>query len=170
MAVPFAPVLPRSASRLAPFPSTPRSGPRLIALVPPADEAFGEEVRAPERSGSTLSPHVQTLRSRPADRTRPSRAVYRRRRLVLVTVATLAVLGAIRLSPGFSGGGPLTASGEPGSAHPVAALTYVVQPGDTVWSIAHHFVRSGDERPLVDAITAELHGTALVPGQAIGIP
>lgn len=116
-------------------------------------------------------PHVQTLRAptRPA-RPRTAPGVYLRRRLVLVTVATLAVLGAIRLSPGFSGGGPLAASGEPGSARPAAARTYVVRPGDTVWSIAHRYVPRGDERPLVEAITQELHGAGLVPGQAIGIP
>jgi hypothetical protein len=96
--------------------------------------------------------------------------VYLRRRLVLATLITLTVLGAIRLSPGFSGGGPLAASGEPGSARPVAARTYVVRSGDTVWSIAHRFVARGDERPLVDAITAELDGASLVPGQAIAIP
>ena len=96
--------------------------------------------------------------------------MYLRRRLVLITLVTLAVLGAMRLSPGFSGGGPLAASGEPGSARPVAARTYVVQPGDTVWSIAHRFVPTGDERPLVDAITTELDGANLVPGEAIAIP
>jgi hypothetical protein len=96
--------------------------------------------------------------------------IYLRRRLVLVTVATLAVLGAVHLSPGFSGGGPLAASGGPGSAHLVAARTYVVQPGDTVWSIALHFQPTGDERPLADAITAELGGTSLLPGEAIRIP
>lgn len=96
--------------------------------------------------------------------------MYLRRRLALALVVTLAVLGAIRLSPGFSGGGPLAAAGEPGSARPAAARTYVVRPGDTVWSIAHRFVPTGDERPLVDAITTELGGASLVPGEALAIP
>lgn len=108
--------------------------------------------------------------ARRTTRPRTAPAVYLRRRLVLATVATLAVLGVIRLSPGYPGSGPLAASGDPGSARQVAVHTYVVRPGDTVWSIAHHFVPRGDERPLVDAIASELHGTGLVPGQAIAIP
>ena len=127
---------------------------------------------APAQPGGVRSNRVaSTTRVVPTTgRTRRAPAVYLRRRLVLATVATLAVLGAIRLSPGFSGGGPLAASGEPGSDRPAAALTYVVRPGDTIWSIAHHLVPRGDERPMVDAITQELHGTSLAPGEAIPIP
>lgn len=150
--------MPRPAPRLSPVRTT--AGPRRsCSSVPTLDR-----VPPVRRHGPT--PRTATVFSGP----RADRLVYLRRRLVLATVATLAVLGAIRLSPGFSGGGPLAASGEPGSARPAADRIYVVQSGDTVWSIAHRFVPKGDERPLVDAITSELNGASVVPGQAIVIP
>lgn len=49
--------------------------------------------------------------------------------------------------------------------------TYVVRPGDTLWSIATR-LGDGDPRPLVDAIQ-QANGVdpgALVPGQALVIP
>jgi nucleoid-associated protein YgaU len=55
---------------------------------------------------------------------------------------------------------------------PVARSRYVVQPGDTLWSIAVEKAPSDDPRPLVDAISSAnaIDPTALVPGQTIVIP
>jgi nucleoid-associated protein YgaU len=55
---------------------------------------------------------------------------------------------------------------------PVARSRYVVQPGDTLWSIAVEMAPSEDPRPLVDAISSAnaIDPTTLVPGQAIVIP
>jgi len=52
-----------------------------------------------------------------------------------------------------------------------AGGTYVVRPGDTLWSIAV-WLGDGDPRPLVDAIQQanEVDPGALVPGQALVIP
>jgi Tfp pilus assembly protein FimV len=53
-----------------------------------------------------------------------------------------------------------------------AARTYVVKPGDTLWSIASRAAgRSADPRPLVDAI-AGLNGVSgpLLAGETIRIP
>jgi Tfp pilus assembly protein FimV len=52
------------------------------------------------------------------------------------------------------------------------ARTYVVRPGDTLWSIAARFVPSTDPRVVVHAITSAngLDPAALVPGQQLSIP
>ena len=55
---------------------------------------------------------------------------------------------------------------------PVARSRYVVQPGDTLWSIAVEMAPSEDPRPLVDAISSAnaIDPTTLAPGQRIVIP
>jgi len=57
-------------------------------------------------------------------------------------------------------------------AKAVARSRYVVQPGDTLWSIAVEMAPSEDPRPLVDAIssTNAIDPTTLAPGQTIVIP
>ena len=44
---------------------------------------------------------------------------------------------------------------------------YVVQPGDTVWTIAHRLDPTGDPRATVDRIVALNGGAALQPGQRL---
>jgi len=102
---------------------------------------------------------------RPFDTIRPmSRTRVRRRRLaVLATGAVLA---------GFWAGPVVHALG--GSAQPVPASShsYVVRPGDTLWSIADRVAPGQDPRPIVDAI-AGANGVdpgAIVPGQSLIIP
>ena len=48
-----------------------------------------------------------------------------------------------------------------------SAQVYVVQPGDTLWSIAHHVEPNADPRDVVDHLV-ELNGSgALQPGQRL---
>ncbi len=46
---------------------------------------------------------------------------------------------------------------------------YVVQPGDTLWSIARSLHPSGDLRPVVDSLESRAGGAALVPGQRLRV-
>jgi hypothetical protein len=111
---------------------------------------------------------------RPVRRARPSAAVLRRRRLVAAAALAVLVVGALvalQAALAGGGGGPLTtAAGSPGAARPAAVHAWVAQPGDTLWSIALAVHPHGDVRPLVDRLSAELHGRPLLPGQRVLIP
>jgi len=120
--------------------------------------------------------------SRPAGRLHP--AVYQRRRLgVLAATITVIVVGYLALtglgallSPHSAGAAAAGASADAGaSAAPSAAAgaasaaVYVVQPGDTLWSIARQLRPSGDIRPLVDALAERAGSGPLVAGAALAV-
>ena len=115
-------------------------------------------------------------RGRASDSRGATAEIYRRRRLgalavvlialaLLITVMTLAVQAAL----GRTGGGLLTATGALPGGQLAGSQVYVVQPGDTVWSIARSIDPKGDVRPLVDRITSQLGGTGLFPGERVTI-
>jgi hypothetical protein len=106
-------------------------------------------------------PHL-TLVPAPARR---GPSIYWRRRVLVLAVLVLVVLAA-RAALGVLGGGPLAAPGAPaGRSGPDAV--YVVQTGDTWWSIARHLQPTGDVRALVDRLAA-VHGrAALQPGERL---
>jgi Tfp pilus assembly protein FimV len=43
----------------------------------------------------------------------------------------------------------------------------IVQPGDTLWSIAHRLAPNADPRQVVDALAAERGGADLTPGDVV---
>ena len=92
--------------------------------------------------------------------------VYRRRRrLVLLAGIGLVLatwLGA-RAVLGSPGGGL-------GGTGRIAAHSWTVRPGDTIWSIAQTLDPSGDVRSLVDQLSAEVHGQPLQVGQQLPVP
>lgn len=133
-------------------------------------------------AGRHLGVYSPTERARATSgrsRHRPDSSVYLRRRLLasgLLLLAVAAVLFLAQLIQAGIGGGPLTATGAAatsGGSSPVigaASRDYIVQPGDTLWSIAGRVDRAGDERPLVDALDRELHGQPIYPGESVVIP
>jgi hypothetical protein len=109
---------------------------------------------------------------RPVRPVRPARgtvapvtaATYARRRLVAgILLAVLVVVAAIGVSWLTA---PATATFE---ARPVAEVQVLVQPGDTVWSIAEGLAAGSDVRPVVDAIVAANGGADLVVRQRLDI-
>ena len=69
------------------------------------------------------------------------------------------------------GGRPATPPASPSTAVVVPGSTvYVVQPGDTLWSIALAFDHGGDPRPLAEAIAKETGSAVVAPGERIRIP
>lgn len=109
-----------------------------------------------------------------------SSAVYARRRLAVALLVLLVGVLALRLVGGLAAPTDsvgTTSGGEPGvtvrspaaygaSATPVpAGAIYVVQPGDTVWSIARALAPGGDIRATVDRLAGLNGGAALEVGQ-----
>lgn len=103
---------------------------------------------------------------------RPSRATYLRRRIValaLLAGVSLVPLGVVQTVFADRGGIPATAP-TAGEHLPLAGAAYVVQAGDTLWSIAE---RSHGSVPLVDYVEQLVvvnGGTALEVGQRLVLP
>ncbi|HVX21599.1 MAG TPA: LysM peptidoglycan-binding domain-containing protein [Acidimicrobiales bacterium] len=106
----------------------------------------------------------------PARRRSGTSARVRRRRLALGTLV-VGLLVALAFPVSALGGRPVPASPATGTAASAGGTVYVVQPGDTLWSIASRADGgSGDPRPLVEALAAQLGTTTVVPGQHVVIP
>ena len=112
---------------------------------------------------------VRRVAPRPVARCghRPPAAIYWRRRAVALLVLAVVVLAA-RAVLGVLGGGPLTTSGAPAGRS--GAATYVVQPGDTFWTIADRVHPDGDVRGFVDRLSAAHGGRPLQPGERLALP
>lgn len=96
-------------------------------------------------------------------------AAYGRRRLVVVGLVLVAVVLVARAGTSVAvafGGGPASAA-ERLASNPV----HVVQPGETLWSIARQIHPSGDIRPVVHVLL-QLNGgsSALQVGQRVRLP
>jgi nucleoid-associated protein YgaU len=96
----------------------------------------------------------------------PARLRLTRRARRLAVVLALAVGVAVG-----SVAAPLLGGGD-GDLRLAGASSVVVQPGDTLWSIATSVDGEGDVRAVVDALQElnGLEGTALVPGQVLVLP
>ena len=90
-------------------------------------------------------------------------ATYWRRRAVVVLLAVALVLVMARA--GAALGGSTLAVPERHPAH--HAVTTVVRPGDSLWTVAERLTPDDDPRPVVDALSAARHGTVLTPGETI---
>ena len=107
-------------------------------------------------------------------------AVYRRRRLVamalvlgvVVAFVLLATAAVARFAGGApsAAGGPTPASAAASGAAGAAAPTVVVQPGDTLWSIAADIAPGTDVRVTVDQLVQLNGGNPIVPGQELVLP
>jgi nucleoid-associated protein YgaU len=107
--------------------------------------------------------HGRPIRNRrPGGRLRPTR---RARRLALVLALAAGVALGSWLAPllGVDSGGGLRLAG---------VSSVVVQPGDTLWSIAAPVAADGDVRVVVDEIRQinRLSSADLVPGQTLHLP
>ena len=107
-------------------------------------------------------PVLRPARLRP---TPPTAATFRRRRLVAAVLVTLLLVSFVVTASRLLASPPAELDG----ARPVAELSVLVQPGDTVWSIAESLADGGDVRPVVDAITRANGGAALRAGDRLTV-
>ena len=97
-------------------------------------------------------------------------STYRRRRAVAAGLVVLVVL-VLSAALGPLGGGPLPVPERPDAVGlGDGTRVYVVQPGDTFWSIARRLDPRADPRPLVDRLVAA-HGTPVLHvGERLPVP
>lgn len=131
----------------------------MVAVAVPGARpgAYGTTGRERARRPATTSS------SRPT-----SDACFRRRR-VAVSSLFLGMLLAGRVALGMLGSGPLSAS-QPASPALVSDRVHIVQPGDTLWSIARSLQPDGDVRRVVHRLAAQRDGAALQVGERIALP
>jgi Tfp pilus assembly protein FimV len=97
--------------------------------------------------------------------------VYIRRRLLVLAVL-VAVVAAVWLGAGSvratRGGEPAA----PSTGRPAVSslASYMVQPGDTLWSIASHHHGSADQADYVEALIQRNGGTIVQVGQMLALP
>jgi len=132
----------------------------------------------PPGPGRPRRPELRVLQGGRAPAAVARQATYRRRRIVVALVLSAALLLASAAVARLAGGAPSSAAGDPSptsaaavSAAGVAApLTVVVQPGDTLWSIAAAIAPEVDVRVTVDRLVALNGRSPIVVGQQLELP
>lgn len=92
---------------------------------------------------------------------RVDRTIYVRRRMVAAALALL-VLGIARQA-----GATLGLEREHEPVRRSQLITYVVQPGDTLWAIAERVAPGDDPRAVIDAIRESRDSDTLYAGETI---
>ena len=122
-----------------------------IQIPRPADEWAPVPETSPD-----VAPRVAPSRG-PARRL-PDRATrVRRRRLVALVAVVFLAFALVVAVRAVSGLASVDSSPRP---EPISATEYVVQPGDTLWSIAGRIAPDDDPRAVVDALRAANGGRA----------
>jgi len=145
-----------------------------LRLVAPARPTYRGTAPSRPLSGSEPDPLCRPTRPTRAGcgtegRTTRVDAARRRRRALLGTLA-VGLLAALALPWSGTGGSLAT----PGPALAGEAVThhapYVVRPGDTLWSIATRLDPTGDPRPVVAQLAAQVGSETVVPGDQLVLP
>lgn len=161
----------------------------VAILVPQPDETSGELAPVPVPPGSPVPLRrraatrprpvdlagVEPLHPRSVPRVLPDRPTRIRRRRLAALFMTVALIGVIATA-GRALLGAASSVG-PSSPQPVEAPllspaprhTYVVKPGDTLWSIAAAIAPDSDPRPVVAALRAANGGPDIQVGEHLTI-
>lgn len=92
-------------------------------------------------------------------------------RSVAVAVVSVVLAAALAVAVGRGAFASMAPPSNPSVAVATGSGTEViVEPGDTMWSIARRIQPAGDVRPLVDRLVAA-HGTVVLqPGDVVAVP
>ena len=145
-------------------------------VIAPADRSAPRRLADPFAGRASAPPQRTTPSVAPVRRL--DQAVYRRRR-IMVLLAAVAVLGlaayaaagvvqgvaAWRTDPSSEPAAVLP--GSTASSAAVASDVYLVEPGDTLWSIAERIAPGEDPRPIVYRLAQQTGGASLRPGQRL---
>lgn len=114
-----------------------------------------------------VRPTRRTMSSRPAA---PAGPVWMLRAALVGAVTIVGVIGLFVATQdsGLPSSGPL-APVEASAAVDGSIAVHVVQPGDTLWSIAAAVAPGSDPRPIVDELARRSGGVGLQPGQRIAL-
>jgi hypothetical protein len=96
-----------------------------------------------------------------------SRTTYWRRRAVVAVMVVAMLFVMARAGAALGGNTPSAPERHPAHSGQVQGATTVVQPGDSLWTVAERLAPDNDPRPVVDALSAARHGTELTPGETI---
>ncbi|HKE72495.1 MAG TPA: LysM domain-containing protein [Acidimicrobiales bacterium] len=137
-----------------------------LSVVAPAGVAVPAGRRPLDRPSEPAVRPVRAPHRLPARATR-----VRRRRLVAVVGLVLAVALAVVGVRALASVASVPSSPQPAPLGdrpvPVAGHTYVVQPGDTLWSIARTIAPDRDPRPVIDALRKANGGVNLEVGDRL---
>jgi hypothetical protein len=133
----------------------------VLQLEPRYNDA--EDHDYPVMPGARLRLIEQSDRQyRPRSARSHQRAVYRRRRALAALVGLGLVLAIVRAGTTLGG----SIAGPERLPH---VQLVVVQPGDSLWSVAQRAAPGHDVRPIVDAMVHDLRTDAIAPGQQITV-
>ncbi len=111
----------------------------------------------------------------------PASQVYARRRLIagmfLAAIVLVLLVGGGHVVANRGGAPasapmvrPANAAVTPAAVEPAVTASYVVQPGDTLWSIGERFHGEAVLAEYVDALVASNGGTGLQVSQSLALP
>ncbi len=134
----------------------------VLHLEPRFDEPDAYERPAPRLRLVEAEP-IRRPRPQPA-RSPHAHAVYRRRRVLAALVGLGLVLAVARVGAVLAGSFLATPQRLP------HVQQVIVQPGDSLWTIAQRVAPGHDPRPIVDAIETQRGGAGVVAGETLTVP
>lgn len=165
---------------VVPAPQPSKAAPPAVTGVAPArchaapPKARGSHTMRPQATGSRVMPpervRRETAQARPV-RTRVR--LTRRGRIVVATLITAAVVLVAALAwLAGTARAEAAGSGSPASAVYHSLRPVVVQPGESLWTIATQADPAGDPRAVMQEIIDinALNGTSVQPGQRLWLP
>jgi nucleoid-associated protein YgaU len=149
----------------------------LMAIAPLPDRELLDALTAPRpplrllsnpgESRRAADPGAHFASALPAGRPQPGWSAARRARLrrTGLFVLVIGLLGALAVPVSA-----LAGTGATTTATLTQGSTYVVQPGDTLWSIATRLDPTGDPRSIVGQLASETGSDTVVVGEHIRLP